>query len=120
MRRNINSYINILATCAVAIAVLSACVKSRSGATDFSSLQPIMMIREGGLDKFSSQALVFAGTDEADTIYFRVNYAATNVAPTDVTVKLGYDESALNTYNSSLTPADSPYSKFPDSIYSFT
>src|SRR5689334_14375777 len=111
MRKNINSYLTIFAACIVVMAALSSCVKSRSGETDFSGLQPTMMIREGGLAKFSSQALVFPGTDEADTVYFRVNYAAKNVAPTDITVKLGYDENALNAYNSSLTPADSPYAK---------
>jgi len=120
MRKNINSYLTAFVTCIVVMAALSSCIKSREGRTDFSSLQPIMMIREGGLAKFSSQALVFPGTDEADTVYFRVNYAAKDVAPSDVTVKLGYDESALNAYNGSLTPADSPYAKFPDSIYSFT
>lgn len=106
--------------CGVAVAAsLGSCVKSRDGATSFDNLKPIVMIREGGLATFGSQALTFPGTDEADTAYFRVNYAAKNVAPTDITITLGVDDNALAKYNSSLAPTDSPYYKFPDSIYAF-
>jgi len=95
---------------------LSACVKSREGRTDFSSLQPVVLIPEGGLARFSSQALLFPGTDNADTTTFHVNYAATNVAPVDEVVTLAVDGNALTTYNAT---GSTKYILFPDSIYSF-
>lgn len=119
MKKYINSYVINAAICLFVMAALSSCVKSRSGETDFSNLQPILLIREGGVSQFAQQALTFPGTDQADTIYFRVNYAAKNVAPNDITVTLGYDENALNTYNSTV-PASNQYQKMPDSIFSFT
>ena len=119
MRKNINSYLSFTAICIVVMAALSSCIKSREGRTDFSDLKPTVLIREAGITQFAKQALTFPGTDEADTIYFRLNYAAKTVAPTDITVTLGYDENALNSYNSTV-PASSQYAKMPDSIYSFT
>ena len=51
-------------------AFLSSCLKSRDGRTDFSSLQPIVLIPEGGIAAFGSQALLFPGTDTSDTAFF--------------------------------------------------
>jgi hypothetical protein len=97
--------------------LLNSCVKSRSGDTDFSSLKPVVLIPEGGLNAFTSQALTFPGTDATDTAFFYVNYAATNVAPADETVTLAVDPNALQNFNST---SSLQYALFPDSIYSFT
>ena len=119
MKRNINYYrittVGALLLCFIYF--LSSCVKSREGRTDFSSLQPVVLIPEGGIAGFGSQALLFPGTDNSDTAFFHVNYAATNVAPVDETITLGVDPVALATYNST---GGAQYSIFPDSIYSFT
>ena len=95
----------------------SSCVKSRTGETDFSGLKPVVLIPEGGLAAFSSQALTFPGTDVTDTASFYVNYAATNVAPADEAITIAIDPTALATYNSS---SSIQYQLFPDSIFSFT
>lgn len=102
----------------LSIALLqSGCVKSRSGETDLSQIQPIILIPEGGLSTFSSEALVFPATDAADTATFHVNYAATNVASANETVTLAVDAGAIASYNSSSTIQ---YVLAPDSIFSFT
>ena len=102
---------------ALAIFGLNACVKDRnSGATDFNNLAPTVSIVEGGLAKFSSQSLLFPAADVSDTISFRVNYAATTVAPRDITVTLAYDAAAIAAFNAS-DPSNPNYQKFPDSIY---
>ena len=101
----------------LAIFGLNACVKDRNpGYTDFSNLAPTVSIVEGGLGKFSSQTLLFPGSDVSDTISFRINYAATTVAPRDITVTLAYDAAAITSYNAS-DPSNPNYVKFPDSIY---
>jgi Domain of unknown function (DUF1735) len=100
----------------LSVLLLGSCVKSRVGRTDFSNLQPIVLIPEGGLGGFSSEALLFPGTDSTDTALFHVNYAATNVAPTDETITIGIDQAALSAYNSANT---AQYQLFPDSIFSF-
>jgi hypothetical protein len=98
---------------------ITSCVKNRnSGAVDFTQLTPIVQIVEGGLAKFSSQALVFPGTDLSDTGYFTLNYAATNVAPSDITITLGKNDAARLAYNAA-NPT-SQYLAMPDSVYSFT
>ena len=97
--------------------LLNSCIKSREGRTDFSALQPVVLIPEGGLGAFSSQALLFPGTDIADTAYFHVNYAAVNVASNDVKITLAIDQAALTGYNAT-NPTQ--YSLFPDSIFNFT
>jgi hypothetical protein len=96
-----------------------SCVKNRDGETSFSSIKPVVQIPEGGMANFGASALTFPGTDDADTAWFRIDYAATNVASKDQTVTLGYDANALAVINSSLDPT-SQYAKFPDSTYSFT
>ncbi len=116
MKKYIKPNIRHLVLGALLLTILGSCVKSRSGETDFSGLKPIVMIREGGMQNFSNSALTFPSSDNVDTAYFRVNYAATNVAPKDITVQLGFDSGALNTYNNS---GGTQYAKFPDSIYSF-
>lgn len=96
-----------------------SCVKNRDGETSFSSIKPVVQIPEGGMANFGNSALTFPGTDEADTAWFRIDFAATNVASKDQTVTLGYDANALAVVNSSLDPT-SQYAKFPDSTFSFT
>ena len=97
--------------------LLNSCIKSRDGRTDFSALRPVILIPEGGLSAFSSQALLFSGSDLADTAFFYVNYAATNVAVTDQTITLAIDQAALTSYNATNA---TQYSLFPDSIFTFT
>jgi hypothetical protein len=94
----------------------SSCVKSRAGATDFSNLTPTVLIPEGGLQSFSSQAVLFPGTDSVDTTWFHLNYASTNVAPADESISYAFDPAALNAFNSTATDS---FSVFPDSIFSF-
>ena len=110
-------------------AFLSSCVKNRNtGAPDFSQLSPFVQIINdnggnggtSGLAGFSKAALLFDGGDASDTAYFRINYAATNVAATDVTVTLGFDAAALAAYNAAFPNPANPYVKMPDSIYKFT
>ncbi len=111
---------NLIAVILVSSAsFLASCVKDRNdGAVDFSQLTPIVQIVEGGLAKFGSQALLFDAADLTDTAYFRLNYAATNVAPADITVTLTIDPAALATYNAAHPTAT--YEIFPTAIYSFT
>lgn len=97
--------------------LLNACVKSRSGETNFSQLKPTLLIPEGGLSTFSSEALVFPATDASDTADFHVNYAATGVASADETVSLAVDTAAINAFNSS---SAIQYVMAPDSIFSFS
>lgn len=100
------------------IVLFSSCIKNyRDGETKFTDLNPVVLIPEGGLAAFGGQALNFSPTDESDTFYFRVNYAATNVAPVDEKITLAVDQDALTSYNAS---SSIKYKLFPDSIYSFT
>jgi len=102
----------------LAVLLLNACVKNyRDGETKFDGLQPVVLIPEGGLAAFGSQALNFPPTDESDTFHFRVNYAATNVAPADQKITLAVDPTAITAYNAT---GGVQYQLFPDSIYSFT
>lgn len=97
--------------------LFNSCVKSRDGRTDFSGLQPVVLIPEGGMGAFTSQALLFPVTDKVDTTFFYVNYAATNVAATDIIITLAIDQSAITSYNAS---NQTQYAIFPDSIFKFT
>lgn len=119
MKQNIKYYkLFSLATLLLLVfTLLNSCIKSRDGRTDFSALQPVVLIPEGGLSAFSSQALLFPGADMADTAYFHVNYAATNVAAVDEKITLVVDQAAIATYNAA-NPTQ--YVLFPDSIFSFT
>ena len=101
-----------------AIIFLSSCIKNyREGETKFTDLQPVVLIPEGGLAAFGAQSLNFLPTDESDVYNFRVNYAATNVAPADQKITIAIDADALAAYNAS---SDIKYVMFPDSIYSFS
>ena len=119
MKQNIKYYklLNLGALLFLVCTILNSCIKSRDGRTDFSALQPVVLIPEGGLSAFSSQALLFPGSDMADTAYFHVNYAASNVASSDEKITLTIDQAALTSYN---TANPTKYVLFPDSIYSFT
>ena len=103
---------------ACGILFMASCVKNRNdGAVDFSQLTPIVLIPEGGLKNFSTEALTFPAADVSDSTTFRVNYAAKNVAPNDVVVTLAIDDASRLAYNASHTDQ---YEKMPDSVYSFT
>ncbi|HEY1214233.1 MAG TPA: DUF1735 domain-containing protein [Bryobacteraceae bacterium] len=112
-------YIVLLLLIPAAALFFPSCVKNRSGETSFSSLKPVVQIPEGGMANFGAAALTFPGTDAADTAWFRIDFAATNVASRDVVVTVGYDANALAVANSGLDPT-SQYAKFPDSTFSFT
>jgi hypothetical protein len=89
---------------------------------DFSgTLFPVAGIPEGSLAtaNFGSDALLFPATDPVDTSWFHINYASTSVAPADESFTIAYDANALTAYNATADPSQQ-YSKFPDSIYSFT
>jgi hypothetical protein len=102
----------------LSIALLQgSCIKSRPGETNFGQIQPTVLIPEGGLSTFSSEALVFPATDASDTANFHVNYAATNVAAADETVTLAVDTAAVTSFNSS---SAIQYVLAPDSLFSFT
>jgi hypothetical protein len=119
--KRLNNIHKLLITGAGILSVVflfSSCLKSRSGETDFSGLQPVVLIPEGGLAAFGSQALTFPSADASDTAVFHVNYAATNVAPANETVTLAVDQTALQTWNTNNPGAQ--YQLFPDSLYSFT
>lgn len=109
--------ISIVTLLLLTFTMLNSCVKSRDGRTDFSGLQPVVLIPEGGLSAFASQALLFPPTDAADTTFFYVNYAATNVATADITITLAIDQAAITSYNAA---NQTQYALFPDSIFKFT
>jgi hypothetical protein len=97
---------------------ISSCVKDfRTNETNLNHLQPTVNIAEGGLYQFGTEALLFPGTDDTDTAYFHVNYAARNVAPSDQTFALGIDTSAISAYN---TTGGLQYQLLPSADYSFT
>jgi len=99
------------------VVFLASCVKNRNdGAVDFSQLTPIVLIPEGGLKNFATSALLLDASMASDTATFRVNYAATTVAPTDISVTLAKDDAARVAYNA--THVDQ-YDAIPDSIFSF-
>jgi len=95
----------------------TACVKSYSGDTDFSKITPTVMIPDGGMQNFSSNAILFPPTDASDTAWFYLNYAAADVAPQDEVITIAFDQNALDAYNAL---GGNQYAKFPDSIFSFT
>jgi Domain of unknown function (DUF1735) len=118
MKRNNIDRIFKLGVFSLVMAVIgSSCVKSREGRTDFDNLKPTVLIPEGGISNFKSGALLPNPTDDADTVYFHVNYAATDVAPTDLVVTIAVDQDALTAYNAL---GGNQYAIFPDSIFSFT
>lgn len=111
-----------IATAIIALTMFaSSCIKDRNaGAVDFTKLTPIVQIYEGGLTNknFSSAAILIDATAPSDSIFFRLNYAATTVAPSDVNITLAIDDAALAAYNTDHPAAQ--YVKMPDSIFKFT
>ncbi len=98
------------------ILILSSCVKNyRANETDLNDLKPTANIVEGGLYQFSSQALLFPGSDLMDTTYFHINYAAVSVAPQNEVFTVGVDSSAVSFYNG--TGGGLQYLPLPDSCY---
>jgi hypothetical protein len=118
MKKNIYSRIFKIGLLFLMIIIAgSSCVKSRPGETVFTGLGPTVLIPEGGLQNLGSDAILFPPTDNVDTTWFHVNYAATNVAPVDEVVTLAIDPNALAAYNAM---GGGQYAIFPDSIFSFT
>jgi hypothetical protein len=118
-----NNYIRILKLALPALLVVfvgTSCVKSVSGRTDFEDLKPTVLIPEGGLQNFSSSALLYPGFDDVDTAIFHLNYAATSTAPQDESITVKYDPDAITAYNATLTNPLDLFNPFPDSIFSFT
>lgn len=121
---------NLIAILLVGSAVFFAsCIKDRNnGAPDFTQLAPIVQIindkagnaASSGLDGFSAAALLLDNSAASDSAAFRINYAATGTAPADITVTLAYNAAALVAYNAANPNPVNPYTKFPDSIYTFT
>jgi len=119
-----------LTTCLLLLFALGSCVKDRNDlATDFSTIQPIVEIRDNisgvgndaGLANFGKAALNF--TSDPDTISFYVNLASVNVMNHDISVTLGIDDAARVAYNADALAADPnavQYDAFPDSAFSFT
>ncbi|MFL5788244.1 MAG: DUF1735 domain-containing protein [Flavisolibacter sp.] len=95
---------------------LQSCLKDKNQAADFSgqSTQPMVEIPEGGFGNFGNSALNLSSPGP-DTVLFHVNLASTDFLNKDVTVKIGYDATALANYNAS---SAIQYEKFPDSIFS--
>ena len=65
-----------------------SCIKSLSTGTDFSGLKPTVLIPDGGMANFSSNALLFPPTDAVDTTHFFLNYALTTTAPQDEVIAI--------------------------------
>src|SRR3954464_8297540 len=122
MKRNYLIKISKLGLLSLVVAFIGqSCVKSVSGRTDFENLAPTVLIPEGGLQNFTTAALLFppdpSVDDKLDTAYFHVNYAGTSTAPQDEVVTLAVDPDALAAYNAQ---GGDQYEAFPDSIFEFT
>lgn len=105
---------------------LTSCVKDRNpGATDFSTLQPLLEIRnnisglgnDAGLSNFSRATLHFPGSDLADTLNFYINLASVNTLDKDLTVTVDVNPAALTAYNGDPSHAVQ-FEMMPDSVYS--
>jgi hypothetical protein len=102
----------------VIIGCLTSCLKDKNSLTNLSgqSTNAFIEIPGGGLGSFAASALNFTGT-APDTLIFYVNLASKETLNKDVTVSLDYDVAALTAYNGG---GGIQYTKFPDSIFSFT
>jgi Domain of unknown function (DUF1735) len=116
-RININKIFKLGLLSFSVIAMGTSCVKSVSGRTDFDNLKPTVLIPEGGMANFASDAILFPPTDDNDTAIFHLNYAGTTTAPSDQVITIAIDDQAIADYNAL---GGNQYEKFPDSIYSFT
>jgi hypothetical protein len=116
-RHNFNKLLTVFGI--LFVLSLSSCVKNyRANETDLNDLKPTANIVEGGLYQFSTQALLFPGSDDVDTATFHVNYAAVSVAPANEVFTLAVDPAAITNYNTS--GGGLQYEILPDSCYSFT
>ncbi len=88
-RNNYNMFFKLGLLALVVAFIGSSCVKSREGRTDFDNLTPNVLISDGGKRILRRATLLFPPTDTEDTAFFHVNYAATDVAPQDLTITLG-------------------------------
>src|SRR5438874_2613745 len=101
-----------LITCISLLFTLGSCVKNRNDlATDFSTIQPLVEIRDNvsgvgndaGLANFGKAALNF--TSDPDTISFYVNLASVNTMNQDIAVTVAIDPAALTAYNAAAVAA---------------
>jgi hypothetical protein len=115
-----------LLTCISLLSGLESCVKDRNDlATDFSTLQPMLEIRDNisgigndaGIANFGKATLNF-GNDTTDSHVqsFYVNLASVNTLNHDITVTVGVDQAALDAYNSNPSNG-TKFEMMPDSIY---
>jgi len=113
-------------TCISLLSTLGSCVKDRNDlATDFSTIQPIVELRDNisgvgndaGLANFSKAFLNFAGDPHVQSFY--VNLASVNVRNQELKVTLGVDQNAFDAYNADPNNT-TKYEMMPDSLYSFT
>ena len=117
MKRNNTNRIFVLGLLSMMVVFIStSCIKSVEGRTDFSNLSPTVLMSDGGLQNFGNNAILFPPTDNVDTTFFHLEYAATNVAAQDEVITIAIDDAALAAYNAL---GGAQYAKFPDSIYSF-
>jgi hypothetical protein len=102
-------------TVILSLAVFSSCLKTRSGETDFSGLQDYVIFQSGGTVNFTG-ANVSAGATAPDTVTLSaiVTLASRNVASSDLTVKVGLDETKRTEYNSA---NGTNYQAFPANTY---
>ncbi len=117
-RNNYNMIFKLGLLFSLVIIAGTSCIKSRPGATDFTGLQPFVLIPEGGLQNFGSEAILASA--DPDTSFFHLNYASVNVAPSDETIGFAFDPTALAEYNATVTNPLDTFAVFPDSIFSFT
>ena len=111
-----------LITCISLLFTLGSCVKDRNDlATDFSTIQPIVELRnnisgvgnDAGLANFGKAALIFAADPHVQPFY--VNLASVNVRNQELKVTVGVDQAALDAYNAD--PANTiKYEMMPDSL----
>ena len=115
-----------LITCISLLFTLGSCVKDRNDlATDFSTIQPIVELRDNisgvgndaGLANFGKASLNFTGDPHVQSFY--VNLASVNVRNQDLKVTLGVDQDALDAYNADPNNGIK-YEMMPDSLYDFT
>jgi len=115
-----------LITCFSLLFALGSCVKDRNDlATDFSTIQPVIELRDNlsgvgndaGLANFGKASLNFTGDPHIQPFY--VNLASVNVRNSELKVTLGVDQAALDAYNADPNNGIK-YEMMPDSLYDFT
>jgi hypothetical protein len=115
-----------LLICLSLLFALGSCVKDRNDlATDFSTIQPIVELRDNisgvgndaGIANFGKASLNFTSDPYIQSFY--VNLASVNVRNSELKVTLGVDQAALDAYNADPNNGIK-YEMMPDSLYDFT